>query len=80
MKAIVKAYDPSGVVLEEEEFTFPIVKEPEGEWRTEIIDGIEKSHRYEPMRKVRYLLKIGEYKYWFRSNGELDPLSSNPEN
>jgi len=74
MKGVIKKYDPSGVVLNEEEFTFPLVKEPEGEWRTEIIDDIEKRVRYEPMKKVRYLLEIGKYKYWVRSNGELEGL------
>tara|TARA_R110000772_G_C13310268_1_gene440125 strand:- start:35084 stop:35335 length:252 start_codon:yes stop_codon:yes gene_type:complete len=79
MKVKIKEIDPTGTILNEKEFTLPLVKKPKVEYRTTTIDGIDVPMRYEPMRKVRYLLEINDYKYWFRSNGELDPHHNNPE-
>jgi hypothetical protein len=67
MKYKIKSFDPTGVELEVEEGEFPLIPSV---YESSRIDGV----LYEPMKKNRYLLEIGENRYWVGYNGELEKL------
>ena len=68
MKAKISKIDPTGQVVKSKEFYIPFVKK-------NIIELIKLKDgtvvKGEPMCQNRYLLEIGEYKYWILRTGEL---------
>ena len=62
MKATIGEYDPTGVKLNEEEFTLPL------------IPSEEETPKYESRKKTRFILSIGNCKYWIYKDGTLEKL------
>jgi len=78
MKANITKYDPAGVVLESKDFYIPLIKKPKkGKSIKTDKDGMWVHIPYEPMRKSRCAITIGEFTYWVRPNGELDLIKKN---
>ena len=63
MKAKISKIDPIGNIVESKEFQIPFMKKDDIPLETII--------NYEPMCQNKYLLEIGEYKYWLLRTGEL---------
>jgi len=61
MKAKISKVGPVGDINESKEFYIPLIKFKDG---TKI--------KGEPMKQDRYLLEIGEFKYWLLTTGELN--------
>lgn len=76
MKAKIVNYDPTGVEVESQEFELPLVIEytsQEGVCAVEQPDGTVI--HYEPMRKNRYFLEIGDFIYKINDRtGELTKI------
>jgi hypothetical protein len=68
MKAKTSKVDPCGTIVKSKDFYIPFVKK-------NIIQLIKLKDgtvvKGEPMCQNRYLLEIGEYKYWLLQTGEL---------
>ena len=63
MKAKISKIDPIGNIVESKEFHIPFIKKDE--------TPLDAIINYEPMCQNKYLLEIGEYKYWLSRAGEL---------
>ena len=67
-KIKIEALDPCGIVIESSEeinyYNLGYKKPPE---EYPIVNGIQ----HEPMKKVRYLLTIGDFKYLVNRKGEI---------
>lgn len=74
-KIVFEAIDPTGHPYESVEMSYYNLgyeKPPEEYPNTKIMhNGIELELQEEPMKKVRYLLKIGEFEYLVSRNGEI---------
>lgn len=68
MKAKISELDPTGVEVKSKVFYFPFIKK-------NLIQLIKLKDgtvlRGEPMRQVRYLLEIEEFKYFVKRNGDI---------
>ena len=63
MKAVIRNLDPTGVEVEKQEFEIPLVRDEElGEPKTETQPN-GTVITYEPARKNRYYLEIGDHVY-----------------
>jgi hypothetical protein len=69
MEAKISKLDPVGTVEESKEFYIPIIKKNKTQW-IKLKDGTKI--KGEPMKQSRYLLEIGEFKYWVRKSGEIE--------
>jgi len=69
MKAKILKLDPTGTIEESKEFYIPLIKKNKIQW-IKLKDGTKI--KGEPMKKSRYLLEIGDFKYWVRKNGEIE--------
>ena len=69
MKAKISKLDPTGHFEESKEFYIPLIKKNKIQW-IKLKDGTKIQG--EPMKQTRYLLEIGEFKYFVRKNGEID--------
>ena len=74
MKAKISKLDPVGTVEESKEFYIPLIKKNKIQW-IKLKDGTKI--KSEPMKQSRYLLEIGEFKYWLRKNGEIELIDDN---
>lgn len=74
MKITIKNLDPTGVVVEAEEFNSSVIVErtkENGYYEEVQPDGTV--HQYEPMKQNRYFLELGGYIYRLNDRtGELD--------
>jgi len=73
MKVKIKGLDPTGVVTEEAEFEIPLINKKFYDKRNEKLKN-NSIGEYEPMIQNRYILEIGEYKYFLRRDGELTKI------
>ena len=69
MKAKISKVDPCGVICETKEFYIPLIKRNKIQL-IKLKDGTVI--KGEPMTQNRYLLEIGEHKYWLCKMGELE--------
>ena len=69
MKAKISKLNPVGFVEESKEFYIPLIKKNKIQL-IKLNDGT--TIKSEPRKKSRYVLEIGEFKYWVRKNGEIE--------
>jgi hypothetical protein len=64
MKMTIKNLDPTGVEIESEEITLPVIVEhtPENGYKT-VVEEDGTVVTYEPARQNRYYLELGGYLY-----------------
>jgi len=62
MKIEVEALGPVGDLIEKESMEISLLYN----------ETYKELQREEPMRKIRYVLNIGNYSYFIRPNGELE--------
>jgi|Laugrespbdmm15sd_2_1035082.scaffolds.fasta_scaffold00393_7 hypothetical protein len=72
MKAKISKLDPLGTIEESKEFYIPLIKKNKIQW-IKLKDGTKI--KGEPMKQSRYLLEIGEFKYFVRRNGEIELIN-----
>lgn len=74
-KIVFEAIDPTGHPFESVEVSYYNLgyKKPPEEYPSKkiVVDGIELELLEEPMKKVRYILKIGDYEYLVSRSGEI---------
>lgn len=68
MKVKISKVGPVGDINESKEFYIPLIKKNRIQ-RIKLKDGTVI--KGEPMKQDRYLLEIGEYKYWVLRTGEI---------
>ena len=73
MKAKISKLDPVGDITECKEFYIPLIKKNKIQLIT-LKDGTKI--KGEPMMQSRFLLEIGEFKYWVRKSGELELINN----
>lgn len=67
MKAKIIRLDPTGVEVTSKEFEVPLIADR----NRSLSSGLPQ----EPMLQYRYLLEIGKYQYFIRSNGDIEPIN-----
>jgi hypothetical protein len=75
-KIVFEALDPTGHPFDSVEVSYYNLgydNKPPEEYPSKkiVVDGIELELLEEPMKKVRYLLKIGDYEYLVSRSGEI---------
>jgi hypothetical protein len=73
MKAKISKITPVGEIEDSIEFQIPFIKDDT--YLIKLNDGTVV--KGEPMKQSRYLLEIGNYKYWVRNNGEIALINDN---
>lgn len=71
MKAKISKVNPVGDITQTKEFYIPLIKKNEIQL-IKLKDG--SKIRGVPMKQERYLLEIGDHKYWVLRSGELIPI------
>jgi len=69
MKCKISKVGPVGDINDTKEFFIPLIKKNKIQL-IKLKDGTVV--KGEPMKQDRYLLEIGEFKYWLFRNGEID--------
>lgn len=68
MEAKISKLNPLGDIEESTEFEIPHIKDDT--YLIKLNDGVVL--KGEPMKQYRFLLEIGDFKYWLRKNGEIE--------
>jgi len=72
MKAILSMIDPCGSVVKSKKFYLPFIKKNIIQTIT-LKDGTKV--KGEPMRQNRYILEVGDYKYFVSMTGKITKLN-----
>ena len=72
MKAKISRLNPVGDIEESKEFYFPLIKKNKIEW-IKFKDGTKI--KGEPRKQNRYLLEIGDFRYFVLKNGEIELIN-----
>jgi hypothetical protein len=71
MKAKISKITPVGEIEDSIEFQIPFIKDDT--YLIKLNDGTVV--KGEPMKQSRYLLEIGNYRYWVRKNGDIELIN-----
>jgi hypothetical protein len=71
MKSKITKIDPTGVTIESKDFYIPFIGKTKKVTPKLTSEFSPDNIKYEPMCQNRFLLEIGDYKYWMRIDGEI---------